>query len=577
MNIKGNIPIASVINFKSYKTWYFIALLLLVASLPLSKFTMSLFQFGTLFFWLWHGVDTQFLYLKSSSKKSRAFQILFLGWQAIKEIFIALYFKFREFFSNKPAMVIASVLLMHVIGLLYTTDFQYAIKDLRTKLPIFILPLFLSTGPRLNKKQFYIILIAYCAAVVGGTFYQSILYIQASIFDKRAIWAHVSHIRFSLNAVFAFFILVYFVLTDYYKHKFLRLTFAFCAIWIAAFLIYLTYTTGIMLLGLLLILFCLFFIFRMHSKWLRYSILFILFAAISSVGLYFYTITKSIVSPPKVYFAQLESKSPNGNYYFHDTINFRIRNGNWEGLYICEKEMRQEWAKRSKLKLDSLDKNKQVLRHTLIRYLASKNLRKDSTGIQQLTPDDIANIESGINTADYKSRKKIKTQLEDFIAGLQNYKYRQNPNEGSLIQRYEYWRTAIQLIEKQPILGVGTGDIPNAFKQQYIDSNSKLSPHNRNRSHNQYLSITVTFGFIGLLWFLFALFYPGLIIKGFKNYFYIIYWIILILSMLTEDTIESQEGVTYFALLTSLLLLSRDEIGESILESNSTCTVDSNE
>ena len=194
-----------------YTTMYFVSLALLVASLPLSKFTMSVFEFSTLFFWLWHGVDTEFLHKNPSHSLLNPLSLLrFLG-ETIAKVFNALIHKFAEFFRNKPAMVIASIMFLHVIGLIYTTDFEYALKDLRTKLPIFILPLFVATGPRISTKIFYSILALFIAAVVSGSIYRLILFLNMPVADSRAVEAHTSHIRYCLNAVFAIFIMFFFV------------------------------------------------------------------------------------------------------------------------------------------------------------------------------------------------------------------------------------------------------------------------------------------------------------------------------------------------------------------------------
>ena len=47
--------------------------------------------------------------------------------------------------------------------------------------------------------------------------------------------------------------------------------------------------------------------------------------------------------------------------------------------------------------------------------------------------------------------------------------------------------------------------------------------------------------------------------KGYKNFFYLIFWLIFMISMTTEDTIESQEGVTFYAFFTSFLLFAYKE------------------
>ncbi|MBU2650467.1 MAG: hypothetical protein KKA81_05995, partial [Bacteroidetes bacterium] len=69
--------------------------------------------------------------------------------------------------------------------------------------------------------------------------------------------------------------------------------------------------------------------------------------------------------------------------------------------------------------------------------------------------------------------------------------------------------------------------------------------------------IWVGFGFIGFAWFIFALIYPAYKTRYFKDYLYSVFFIIIIFSMLTEDTIETQVGVTIFAFFSALLLFGR--------------------
>jgi hypothetical protein len=275
--------------------------------------------------------------------------------------------------------------------------------------------------------------------------------------------------------------------------------------------------------------------------------------------IYVLSIGYKYMNTPAVEFSKLDKFTHRGNSYYHDTLNFKSKNGKWTGLYICDKELRQEWAKRSSVLIDGYNQNRQMTRYTLIKYLASKDLRKDADGISQLSDSDIRNIENGIDRADYKNLPGLRSQVEDFITSYQRYMDIQDPNSSSMVQRFEYWRTSLLLIKQNPAIGVGTGDLPNAFEDQYRKMNSNLAVHNRLRSHNQYLSITVALGIIGLAWFMFVMFYPGIKTGNFKNYFYVIFWIIFMLSMLTEDTIESQEGVTFYVLFTALMLLGREK------------------
>lgn len=465
-------------------------------------------------------------------------------------------------------MAISSLFILHLIGLIYTTDFDYALKDLRTKLPLLILPLFIATGPRISTRIFYRILALFIAAVVSGSIYRLVLFLKLPVADSRAIEVYTSHIRYSLNAVFAVFILFFFIykkglINENYK-PFLLLI----AIWLVGFLTYMNYSTGTLLFIFVSLLLLLFLTLRIKGYLLKTALLIGIGILFVLPLIYVLSIGYKHMHTPAVEFSKLDKFTPLGNSYYHDTVNFKSKNGKWIGLYICDKELRQTWAKRSRFSLDSYDPMHQMNRYTLIRYLASKDLRKDADGVNQLSDLDILNIENGINRYDYNKLPGIRSQVEDFIISYQRYVNQHDPNSSSMVQRFEYWRTSILLIKQNPVFGVGTGDIPNAFKDQYLNMNTKLAVQYRLRSHNQYLSITVAFGIIGLVWFLIVMFYPGIKASKFDNYLYVIFWIIFMLSMLTEDTIESQEGVTFYVLFTSLMILGRErrEISESLFD-----------
>lgn len=534
---------------------YFVSVALLLASIPLSKYTTSLSQFLMLGCWLMYKSDLSYYdkYLESRNNNSLAIVFLIKGF--FKSIFYSLADKFIQFFRNRTAVIITSLLILHLIGLLYTTDYSYAIKDLRTKLPLLLLPLFFSTGPAIDRKTMYWILLVYVIAILGGTFYRLYLFTQLPVADARAMNPHISHIRFSLNAVFAVFALFY---LSRLKNEFsikVRILFIFLALWFVIFMIYLKYSTGLSILLIILVLTMLYH--ALKGKRLIFRLLMLAggIILITVPVVYFSTIVREFRSTEAVDFRKLESRTANGNYYYHDTVNFRIENGVYTGLFICDKELRKSWTERSSIPIDSLDKKLQPVRFTLIRYLASKQLTKDSAGIAKLNAQDILNIESGLTSARAQQWYQLRPRIENFLVGWENYRYHHNPNSSSLIQRLEYWRCSLLIIKENPLFGVGTGDVPLAFSSFYEKNQSRLDPQFRLRSHNQFLSITVAFGIAGLLWFLFVLVAPMVIVKGYRQYLYVVFWLIFFISIFTEDTLETQEGVTFFAFFTAFFLL----------------------
>ncbi|MEZ5147539.1 MAG: O-antigen ligase family protein [Bacteroidales bacterium] len=56
-----------------------------------------------------------------------------------------------------------------------------------------------------------------------------------------------------------------------------------------------------------------------------------------------------------------------------------------------------------------------------------------------------------------------------------------NPGGHSVIQRFEYWKTAVRIISKHFIFGVGTGDVKQAFIDEYQSGKSVLAPQYQHR------------------------------------------------------------------------------------------------
>jgi putative Ca2+/H+ antiporter (TMEM165/GDT1 family) len=54
-----------------------------------------------------------------------------------------------------------------------------------------------------------------------------------------------------------------------------------------------------------------------------------------------------------------------------------------------------------------------------------------------------------------------------------------------------------------------------------------------------------------------VVFYPLFYKRKYLDYFYIVFFIAFALSLLTEDTLETQAGVTFYALFNCLFLFAK--------------------
>lgn len=516
----------SIFSHKIHKNIFYFGLLLIAVSLPLSKFGMSVAILTLSANWLLEG---------------------------------NLKYKFQLFFKNIPALIFSSIFVLHIIWLLNTTNFDYGFNDLRTKIPIFALAVVLSTTEIISPKQFKTILYAHIGAVLAASFVGVFIYLTQNVSEIRHISPFISHIRLSLNICIAIFTLIFFVFEKTTHRVFYKIGYVSLIIWLVQFLFILQSMTGLLIILFVSLLLLLHIIIKTKTNYkLRLVLISIFIIVPLSLILYSYQIVNNYFTPKSEQTYKLEDTTSYGSKYIHDTIYMPVENGTYTGLYMCLPELKMAWEERSKIPFYQKDSNDQDIRITLIRYLNSKGLRKDYQGVKALSDDDIKNIEKGIANYNYTKFISIKSRLYKLFWEYQNYRMNGDIQGHSVIQRIELWSVSVDLIKKYFWFGAGTGDLPDVFKEELTIQNSPLK-ETRMRSHNQFLSIFIAFGISGFLWFVFSLIYPLIKTKKYKDYFFMVFFIVLLLSMMTEDTIEPQDGLSFFAFFYTLFMFQRPQ------------------
>ncbi|MCB2219968.1 MAG: O-antigen ligase family protein [Bacteroidetes bacterium] len=513
-------------SYFDFNQLYLLFLLLLVVSLPFARFGMSVAQFGLLGLW----------FLEGEFKR-----------------------KIQDLMHSKAALVLISFYVLHMVGIIYSNDLEYALKDLRIKLPLLFLPVVFATSPRLRKQNMDLILKVYIVSVLVATLISLYISLTRDIKDFRELSPFISHIRLSLNVCLAFFFTMYFAHKKYQGKIVYQLGLVGISIWLVAFLVMIESATGIIILivtGFFLLLYA--FILERHITQKIAALVFII--AIPVMVTYYLNQTiKQYFVPQNDSLEMIDRETAQGNPYWHDTINQPVENGSRIGLYICEQELRKEWNLRSELDYDGPDKKGQDLKYTLFRYMNSKGLRKDAQGMQQMNSNDIRNVEKGIANVAYTRKFSLKSRLYKIFWEYQVMQQGLNPGGHSVIQRLEYWKASLGIISDHLIFGVGTGDVRNAFTNEYQSNQTVLAPQYQHRAHNQFLAVFVAFGLIGFICFVTSLIYPPLILRKFFTYHYFVFWITMVISMLVEDSLETQVGVTLFAFFNTFLLFAEEK------------------
>ena len=408
---------------------YFWGLVFFAVSLPLSKYTMSLASFFLLAVWVGYDVNRD-----NVSSVKEFFLICLYGIKS----------RLTSFWKNKPALLFSMLFFLDILWLWKTSDFNSAFIDIRIKLPLLLFPLLFTGLPKINYYILRKILLFYLLSILVSTLIGSFLLFSEKFTDIREISPFISSIRLGLNITFGVFILLYFILHDVYFTIWQKVVFGIIALWFVLFLVYMESFTALVILMIIGIAWALKTAFELKKPLLKVILLSGIIAIPFVIGLIVNSEVKKAVTPPKLNLSDVDKYTVNGNPYVFDTLR-GVEDGKYIGAYLSLKELKYSWEKRSKIPFNGVDKNGGKIKQTIIRYLTSKNLRKDSKGISKLSLSDVKNIEKGVANYNYIYHPGIHTRILKIITGINVYNKTGNPSGNSIMQRVEYLKAAIKI------------------------------------------------------------------------------------------------------------------------------------
>ena len=461
-------------------------------------------------------------------------------WKRIKEL------------SYTP-LILAVGFLVHVIWLFNTTNYDYAFTDIVRKLPLLSFPIVIGSIPILSKRIYDLIIGVFIAGLLVSTLisfgaYLEFFAIKEDITDVRNISFFISHIRLSLLICLAIVLLFYYF---FKKGKVFQIVTVVLGLWFCYFL-YILSGTGLIVISLIFIYSMIWIVLVWSSTKIK------IISGLIGFGV-LVLVTLNILNSFNRYseikdnsaFQSLETHTEGGEIYIHDTTSLVTENGYYLWLYVCPIEVEKSWNTKSDCHFDSIDKKGQPISATIYRYITSKGHRKDKQGVLELTKEEVSEIEAGMTSCIELS--SLNKRLHQVFFEFENKKSGFSSNGHSITQRLNFAHAGTLIVKDNFWMGVGTGDVPEAFEAKYIELNSRLAPENRKRGHNQLLTLFIAFGFVGLLIWVISFTYP--ILKVSKDrYVYGAFLVISLASFLGDDTLETQAGVTLFAFFNSFFL-----------------------
>ncbi len=150
-----------------------------------------------------------------------------------------------------------------------------------------------------------------------------------------------------------------------------------------------------------------------------------------------------------------------------------------------------------------------------------------------------------ISTAPYLAFQTIPSFRQKFYLMRYNWHQYQEGKIGFLsdTQRLLSYQIAFRVAAQQPWIGVGMGDLAveqeKIYKKEYPELET-MQPH------NQFISYYAGTGIIGLFLFVFCFFFPLFHRYQFKNEWFLLFYCIVFTSFLTENTIFTSVGTSFY-------------------------------
>jgi hypothetical protein len=448
-----------------------------------------------------------------------------------------------ELTPRNPVTWMVGLYLLHVVWLINTSDWHYAAKDLRIKLPLLALALNPGTV-KLGRGELKLIFAAFGIGIGIASVVGYILYFSEPLakLDPRLMVPDISHIRLSLMMLIFVGGGAYFFREVSGK---IKAAILISVLNVGIFLYLLQSLTAFAVLVAAAVIL----ITRHYLRRLSFVVIGLSGAVILIAGFFY------LKSYYDSYFATNENTLPlmeytaEGNPYNHyDTL--QIENGNFVYANISEYELVENWNARSDMKIgyDPMVNTELITR--IVRYLTSKGLPKNGEAVRSLSEEEIEWIEQGYPTIIHAQRTGLSLRVHTFLHGAHLFLSKGKAEGSSFFQRLITLKVGWELVKKNPLFGAGTGDVLEEFKRAYEEYPVFIEPKYRLRAHNQFLTFLISFGIFGFAYFVVFIF--QLFRASKQNLLFLFFAVVACFSFLSEDTLETQAGVTFFAFFTAL-------------------------
>lgn len=521
--------------FRKYtETVYFILLLLCCSAVMWGNFCITVVTIALFVFWLCSGNFAQ-------------------GFSTLSH--------------RKTSLLFAVICLAILLRLAMQIPDEDALHGLIKYLPLFVFILTIGCQSELQKEQFHRIMMVFVLSLFINTIVCFVHFIvtHTDTENFRNISWFMSYLRLSLFVLLGITICSQYLFyqKDIQLKRYERIVLAIALLWFVLFLVLLKSFTAYVIFAFLFLYFILYQIHKTNKKRIAILGYSIIVVGILSVFLGIYSEARFFLHPDKVEMENLEKSTPYGNAYTHEK-GCQVENGHWVYLYVCRQELENSWSARTGRSVWEQNDVGHITYYTLIRYMASKGLRKDAADFQKLSDADIDAVKQGFTNYRFLSNSNPRKRLYEICWEWFNYLHDGNPNGHSITQRIEFLKCAFATWTDNFWFGTG-GKIQSQMFAHYQVADKQLTNDHWCLPHNQWMFFAVSGGIVGLI--LFAVCFIGMFFFSRQkwNTITVGWFIIATISFFTEDTINSEAGQAFFGLMGAIVLFAQPQ-QETILQ-----------
>lgn len=136
----------------------------------------------------------------------------------------------------------------------------------------------------------------------------------------------------------------------------------------------------------------------------------------------------------------------------------------------------------------------------------------------------------------------LKTKIAYMKYDLEMYRQGKGQNYSDAERLYSF-KVAWEIIKKNPIMGVGIGDLLDECKSM---TQSMFQTTTEKYPHNMYLFVLSAMGFVGLIWFMWMFLYPWLIDYNSNDSILQMFYLLILFSFIVENTIQRSYSTGFF-------------------------------